>query len=176
MNFSFWLIPKKPCLDFFQKIIKQLAEKYQACPFTPHVTIYHFENDINPRKVIEMLKNNFDFKGEIILELEDVKHSDMFTKTFYCQMKNNSQLQKLYKKMKKLFCQFPVYQINPHLSLIYKNNMKVKDKIKERKKFLPIIPKKTAFNKIKLIIREKGSIKKEKDVLEWKEILTINLS
>lgn len=68
---------------------------------------------------------------------------------------------------------FSFYHLNPHLSLIYKNQMKDEDKVKERNKLLPLIPK-IIFDKLALITREKGSIKNEEDVLEWREKLTID--
>lgn len=38
-----------------------------------------------------------------------------------------------------------------------------------------LILKKLLFDKLTLITREKGSIKEEKDVLEWKKVFQINL-
>lgn len=45
----------------------------------------------------------------------------------------NEQIKSLYQKTKKIFLKFGDYQLNPHLSLIYKKNMSVDDKQKELK-------------------------------------------
>lgn len=175
MDFSFWLIPEKSQKDFFQKIINDLAKKYKSFSFEPHITLYHFENNQNQKEIINLLEENLTNANKIFVEFKKLDYSDIFTKTLYCQMKLNQKLINLYQKAKTVFSKFGEYQLNPHLSLIYKNNMKVEDKEKEIKKLIRLIPKKIIFDKLALIIREKGSIKKEKDILEWKEILNINL-
>lgn len=175
MDFSFWLIPENSQKKLLEKIIIDLSNKYKSYPFIPHVTFYHFENNQNQKEIINLLEENFANANKISVEFEKLDYSNIFTKTLYCQMKTNNQLQNLYQKAKKIFLKYGDYQLNPHLSLIYKNNMKIDDKEKEIKKIMPLIPKKINFNKLALIIREKRSIKKEKDVLEWKEILNINL-
>lgn len=175
MDFSFWLIPEKSQKDFFQKIINNLAKKYKSYSFEPHITLYHFENDQHQKEIINLLEKNFANTKKISVEFEKLDYLDIFTKTLYCQMKFNKELINLYQKAKNVFSKFSDYQLNPHLSLIYKNRMKIEDKEKEIKKLTPLIPKKIAFDKLALIIREKGSIKEEKDVLEWQKTLTINL-
>ncbi len=175
MDFSFWLIPENSQKKLLEKIIIDLSNKYKSYLFVPHTTLYHFKNNSNKNKVVNLLKENFSKENKLILKVENIEYSNIFTKTLYCQMKTNNQLQNLYQKAKKIFSKYGDYQLNPHLSLIYKNNMKAEDKEKEIRKLNSLIPKKIIFNKLALIIKEKGSIKEEKDVLEWKEILTINL-
>ena len=37
---AYWLIPSEPALSFFQRIINDLACRYDAPVFEPHVTIH----------------------------------------------------------------------------------------------------------------------------------------
>lgn len=175
MDMSIWLIPREDQLNFFRKIINDLAHKYNTCSFAPHVTLYSFNNNFNKEEIITGLNNYFLNEKRISLEFDGIKYSDLFTKTLYCQLKMNEQIESLYQKTKKIFLKFGDYQLNPHLSLIYKNNMSVDDKQKEIKKLTSFIPRRIIFDKLALIIRDKGPIKKEEDVLDWREILKINL-
>ncbi|MCS6956535.1 MAG: hypothetical protein NZM02_01660 [Patescibacteria group bacterium] len=179
MDFSFWLIPEKNQKKFFQKIIDNLAQKYSSCSFIPHLTIYYIppqnKKNLEIKTILKILKENFNSEEKINLQFSHLDFSDIFTKTLYCQMKTNQQLINLYDKFKKFFGNYSDYQLNPHLSLIYKNNMNVEDKKKEIKKLNSLIPKTIIFDKLSLIIRDKGHIKKETDVLDWKEIIEINL-
>jgi len=37
---AYWLIPSEPAHSFFQRIINDLARRYDAPAFEPHVTIH----------------------------------------------------------------------------------------------------------------------------------------
>lgn len=71
---SIWLIPREDQLiNFFREIINDLSHKYNTCSFTPHVTLYSFNNNFNKEEIITGLNNYFLNEKRISLEFEEVK-------------------------------------------------------------------------------------------------------
>lgn len=172
MTISIWLVSQENQEVQLRKIINDLASRYGAFSFVPHITAYHFDN---VRDLNEVMNQTKEIAGQSLpfsLDLESVSYSDIFTKTLYAQYKINSHLKNLYEQFRKrFFDQFP-YEINPHLSLIYKNNMSEIDKKKEINRIL--VPKQINLDRLIMIARD-GSIKQEKDVLDWKNVAEFKL-
>ncbi|MGB9707224.1 MAG: hypothetical protein ACPL1D_00510 [Microgenomates group bacterium] len=167
-NISFWLIPEEKEKNYFQKIINDIAKKYKAFPFLPHITIYAgvncFENEL--KKIISQTDQISNQLTSITLKSVNIQYSDIFTKTLYIQFKKTKKLVNYYSLFFQSFKNYFEYQLNPHLSLIYKNNMEIKEKEKLVKEIL--VPKQVIFNQLMIIVKENGSIKNEEDVLDWR--------
>ncbi|GAB4219936.1 MAG: hypothetical protein Fur009_8260 [Candidatus Microgenomates bacterium] len=171
IDVSFWLIPVENQKKKLQKKINDLANEFKSFSYAPHVTIYHFNHKLN-KDEIENIKTSADkiLKNQKSISLNSLKidYSNIFTKTLFIQFEINSDLLFLHKKFVNTFKKFPVYNLNPHLSLIYKNKMKQEDKIKIIKNLK--FDNKIVFDELRIIIKNGDGIKKEKDILLWKEI------
>ncbi|BAU11294.1 HAD family hydrolase [Leptolyngbya sp. NIES-3755] len=109
MKVAFWLIPSDR--DFYQSLIHDLAQRYNAPIFQPHVTLYsgNFEHD----RILEFAQTSI----EIVLEIDRIRYSNQFTKTLFIQLVSNLQLEQLSQSIQAFFGS--PYSLDPHLSLIY---------------------------------------------------------
>jgi 2'-5' RNA ligase len=115
---AYWLIPARPRRDFFASTIGELASRFDAPRFEPHVTVYAGrKGDENPEKVLRgALAGCEPFR----LSVRDVECSDEFTKTVFVQFEPSPELLHLNRALQQASAFHDEYQLNPHLSLIYK--------------------------------------------------------
>jgi len=115
---AYWLIPTDPARSYFQSVISDLAERYNAPEFEPHVTA-HAGVDCTDT-VDEVLSKAAQGCERIALQVLDVGSSSEFTKTLFVQFAVTTQLQRLNQSIRNAGQNSSHYQLNPHLSLLYK--------------------------------------------------------
>ncbi len=113
-----WLIPAEPARRFFQGLINDLARRYDAPVFGPHVTIYVGADSTDA--VNATLSKTARDCEPIVLQALEVSHSDEFIKTLFVQFAMNRQLQQVNQSIRAGVQDSSDYQLNPHLSLLYK--------------------------------------------------------
>lgn len=115
---AYWLIPSEPAHSFFQEIINDLARQYDAPLFEPHLTIHvgadraaAAENALGDAarecKLIELAPLGIDQSGE-------------FIKTLFVQFAMSVELRKIGDIIREAANDSLQYELNPHLSLLYK--------------------------------------------------------
>jgi hypothetical protein len=116
---AYWLIPSEPAHSFFQRIINDLARRYDAPVFEPHVTI-HVGADR-----AEAAKNAL---GDAARECKligltplGIDQSDEFTKTLFVRFAMSAELRKTNDIIREAANDSSRYGLKPHLSLLYKN-------------------------------------------------------
>jgi len=166
IDISIWLIPQKKQKDDLQIIINTLAEKYQTFPFLPHITAYWLGESTSLPKAIATVQPIIKDARPLKVTLDEISYSDEFIKTLFARYQISPALQSLYKKLKEAFYDVQPYELIPHLSLIYKNNMREEDKLREMKQIK--VPKQLILDKVALITKNGSKIGKEKDVLDWR--------
>ena len=87
---AYWLVPTESARDVLASRIAELAERFDAPLFEPHVTVYGGRDEDD--KTGEVLNRALAGFGPLRLSVGDIRCSEEFTK----------------------------YELNPHLSLIYK--------------------------------------------------------
>ena len=115
---AYWLIPAEPAHRFFQDLIDDLARRYDAPVFEPHVTIYVGADSTDA--VERTLSKGARDCEPIVLQALEVSHSDEFIKTLFVEFGLNSKLQRLNQSIRIAAQNSSDYQLNPHLSLLYK--------------------------------------------------------
>ena len=115
---AYWLIPAEPAHSFFQQVINDLAQRYDAPSFEPHLTIHVGANDADAAEaaVAEASRK----WQSIAAEFVGIDHSDEFIKTLFVQFAPNRKLQKLNTIIRDAAGDSSEYRFNPHLSLLYK--------------------------------------------------------
>jgi 2'-5' RNA ligase len=115
---AYWLIPTEPARSFFQSLLTDLAQRYNAPQFEPHVTI-HVGADCTETVdgVLSKAARNCE---RIVLRVLQVNGSSEFIKTLFVQFALNTQLQQLNQSIRTAALDSSDYQLNPHLSLLYK--------------------------------------------------------
>jgi hypothetical protein len=117
-SIAYWLMPAEPARGYFEKVIADLAAKHDAPVFEPHLTIYVGSNRL---KAIEEILSQAAIDCEPIqLEVLEVRHSEEFTKTLFVQFRSNAKLQRLKETIREASQTPSAYQLEPHLSLLYR--------------------------------------------------------
>jgi 2'-5' RNA ligase len=115
---AYWLIPEEPARSFFQGVINDLAHRYNAPVFEPHVTICVGSNRVD---VAESALSEAARACEIIkLKALEIGHSSEFIKTLFMQFALNTHLRQLSEIIRDAAQDSSHYQLKPHLSLLYK--------------------------------------------------------
>ncbi len=116
--FAYWLIPTEPARSYFQSVINDLAERYNAPKFEPHVTV-HVGADCTDT-VDEVLSKAARAYERIALQGLDVSSSSEFIKTLFVPFAVTTQLQRFNQSIRNAAKNSSGYQLNPHMSLLYK--------------------------------------------------------
>jgi 2'-5' RNA ligase len=122
---AYWLIPIEPARSYFQNIVNDLAKRYAAPEFEPHLTV-HVGMDCT-ETVDQVLSNAGRSSKKIALQVLNVSSSSEFIKTLFVRFTRSTQLQQLNQSIRTAAEDSPDYQLSPHLSLLYKQ-MSIQDR------------------------------------------------
>jgi len=116
---AYWLIPSEPVQSFFQGIINDLARRYDAPVFEPHVTVHVGANRAEAGQ--QALAGATRECTPIMLKPLEIDHSDEFIKTLFVQFVLSKELQQINDIIRRAARDSSHYDLKPHLSLIYRN-------------------------------------------------------
>ena len=116
---AYWLIPSEPARSFFQRIINDLARRYGAPVFEPHVTIHVGADQADP--VEKALRDATNECKLVRLTPLGIDHSDEFIKTLFVQFAMSAELIKINNIVREAANDSTKYELKPHLSVLYKN-------------------------------------------------------
>jgi 2'-5' RNA ligase len=122
---AYWLVPTEPARNYFRSLIHDLAQRYDAPQFEPHVTIHVGANCTDA--VDGALSKAARGCERIVLQALEVSGSSEFIKTLFVQFAVTTQLQRLNQSIRAAAQDASDYQLNPHLSLLYKT-MSIQDR------------------------------------------------
>src|SRR5690349_3596548 len=92
---AYWLIPAEPAHSFFQGAINDLARRYHAPHFVPHVTIHVGANHVDAAE--RALSKGVRQCQSITVKALGIDHSGEFIKTLFVQFALNAKLQRVNK-------------------------------------------------------------------------------
>src|SRR6266404_7066618 len=116
---TYWLTPAEPARSYFASVISDLAARFEAPVFQPHLTIYVTKPE--KKNAGTSLKHALtDCRGAYRLSISGIDHSDEFTKTVFVQFEPDEELTRLSANFRRASGAHREYELNPHLSLIYK--------------------------------------------------------
>jgi 2'-5' RNA ligase len=115
---TYWLIPAAPMRTFFQGMINDLARRYNAPRFEPHMTIHVGldQSDVAEEVIAKTAMNC----GSVSAKALKVSHSSEFIKTLFVQFALNAELRRLSEIVREGAQGSSEYEFKPHLSLLYK--------------------------------------------------------
>ena len=116
---AYWLIPSEPAHSFFERIINDLAGRYDAPVFEPHVTIHVGADRADAAK--NALGDAACECKPIGLTPLGIDESGEFTKTLFVDFPVRAALRKINGSIRQAANDSSNYQLKPHLSLLYKN-------------------------------------------------------
>ena len=114
---AYWLIPTEPARSFFQDVINDLARRYNAPVFEPHMTIYVGSGRVEAEEVIAKAASGC---GLVEAKVLKVCQSGEFIKTLFVQFAMGGKLQQLNEMIRDAAQDSSDYLLKPHLSLLYK--------------------------------------------------------
>ena len=117
-EFTLWLTPREPLRSLLRSTIRQLAARFDAVEFEPHVTVFSAPStDIEALAVARRIAAQF---SPIELTADCLDHSESYTKTLFVQFRNSALLRQIFDTAAAQYSRPSNYILNPHLSLIYK--------------------------------------------------------
>ena len=114
---AYWLIPTEPVHSFFQGIVNDLARRYDAPVFEPHVTVHVAANRAEAGQ--QALAGATRECTPITLKPVGIDHSDEFIKTLFVQFELSKELQEINAIIRRAARDSSQYELQPHLSLLY---------------------------------------------------------
>ena len=116
---AYWLIPSEREHNCFQQIINDLARRYSAPVFEPHVTIHVGVDCADAAKTALM---EAAFKCQLLrLRPVGIDESGEFIKTLFIQFPMSVELQAASEIIRRAANDSSLYELKPHLSLLYKD-------------------------------------------------------
>ena len=113
---AYWLLPAETARKFFLETISELAARFDAPIFTPHLTLSIVsENSPDPAEVLKKL-----IPVAVDLPIVNIRFSEEFTKTLFVRFEKTNELQQLNDSISGLTVEQKHDLADPHLSLLYK--------------------------------------------------------
>lgn len=158
----YWLIPAEPARRFLAATIAELAARFDAPLFEPHVTLYATQTGHeDPAHVLtRALADCQSFR----LSAQDIQHSDEFTKTVFVQFAPSPPLANLSRTLRQASTRHDEYELNPHLSLIYQAMPRATRAVVAASVSLPFTE--VLFDSVKAI-RSPAQVRSRPDVEAW---------
>ena len=116
---AYWLIPSESAHSFFQAIINDLASRYNAPVFEPHVTVHVGADRADAAE--EALENAAGVFKRTGLTPVGLDQSNEFIKTLFVQFAMSAELLRINDSIRVAANDSTRYELKPHLSLLYKN-------------------------------------------------------
>ena len=168
---AYWLYPAEPARTHFVALINDLATKFDAPAFEPHVTLY--VTDAANEKPDAVLKHVLKSYGPARLSIRGLDYSDEFTKTLFVQFEPDAELTQLSSDLRRASAVQNDYELNPHLSLIYKTMTDETKRDLAHSIRLPFTE--VRFDAVKAVISP-AKIESRADVEAWRVVAEQKLS
>ena len=162
---TYWLCPAEPARRELSAIIDELAARFDAPVFEPHVTLFVTSaNQENPSAVVKKVVPG---TRSYRLAIRALDYSDKFTKTLFVQFEPDLELSRFSEDLRRASAAPNDYELNPHLSLIYKE---MDTETKRRLASSIALPfADVTFDRVKAVISP-ATISSREDVEAWRVV------
>jgi len=162
---AYWLCPAEPAREHLSLLIRDLGARFDAPVFEPHVTIYvtNAEHE-NPESILEKVVSH---RALYRLGVRNLDYSEKFTKTLFVQFAPDAGLVRLSEELRRASSSADDYQLNPHLSLIYKE-MSTETK-RELAASITLPFAEVMFDTVKAVLSP-AEIKSRNEVAAWRVV------
>jgi 2'-5' RNA ligase len=167
---GYWLIPAENEKRQLAALIRDLAQRYDAPVFEPHVTLYtRDDSEEDARRLLARMSA----ERAVELSVGGIAYSDKFTKTLFVQFEKNADAQRLSDGFGESSHSARQYDFDPHLSLLYAD---ISDATKAREARATRLPlQRVVFDSLAAIDFPRP-IKSRADVEAWRTIATAKLT
>lgn len=114
---SFWLVPASREQKFFDTVIRDVAVRYDAPIFEPHLTLCDGGSDEDAARQV---LSHVQARASYALEIKSIEASARFTKTLFVRFRLSEELNQLRQSIGAALGLPEAADFDPHLSLLYK--------------------------------------------------------
>jgi Cyclic phosphodiesterase-like protein len=162
---TYWLCPAEPARSHFAAVISNLAARFDAAVFEPHVTIS--VTSAEQEKPAIVLAKVLPGYRRFRLEALGLGYSHKFTKTLFVRFADHADLTGLSEDLRRASGSPSDYELNPHLSLLYKTMDSETKRELARSTALPFGD--ATFDTVKAVLSP-ARIESPEDVESWRVI------
>ncbi|MBA2744362.1 MAG: hypothetical protein H0U43_08685 [Chthoniobacterales bacterium] len=167
---AFWLMPAVHEAALLDSLVRRLVEEHSAPVFEPHLTL--FAGKIAAQPALHALRT-VRVRPLYELRVERIGYSDEFTKTFFIQFCHSAELQQLSDALSSSVSASGSYELNPHLSLLYK---KLPRRTKAKLASVISVPfRQVNFDRLQVVAGNDHTAQGE-DVASWKTLAVRRLN
>ena len=168
---TYWLCPAEPARDHFAAVIRELAARFDGPVFEPHVTLHVAKTEgENPGSVLETVAKG---RQPYRLAVRGLDYSDEFTKTLFVQFAPDAEVARLSDEIRRASAPQNDYELNPHVSLIYKT---MDDETKRQLASSLTLPFSEVVLDLVKAVLSPAEIKSREDVEAWRVIAETRLA
>jgi len=161
---TYWLCPTLTARGNLSSVINGLAMRFDAPVFEPHVTVFTTAVlDKDPAETLEQLR----LDGPLQLSVRGLDCTDEFTKTLFIQFEPDAGLSRLSEELRSRAGTESEDELNPHLSLIYKDMSPHAKQELAGQIYIPF--SEIAFDSIKAVLSP-AKITSREDVESWRTV------
>ena len=126
--YSIWVTPADKDRQYLSQIIQELSNTFNTCKFQPHCTLWS-RVDLPLKNLISVVKSSSQGIAPFTVKVKKADHSQSYDKTLFIQLYDHKSLSLLQQRIQNGLGKDLYYQFNPHISLIYRNDMKMNTKL-----------------------------------------------
>ena len=162
---AFWLMPAADAKATFASLVDELARRFEAPPFEPHVTLRGAE--LEQQHAIDVLETIAGSSAPLELQISGLAFSEKFTKTLYVQFASSRDASAMSDAIAQAVQSGGDYNFDPHLSLLYKTMPEAQKQELLREIKLPL--DQVRFDNVK-VVSVPASIEGPEDVHAWRTV------
>jgi 2'-5' RNA ligase len=167
---AYWLIPAEPAHSFFHRVIHDLARRYEAATFEPHVTLHVGAHRADSAR--QALAESARECTPIKLKPLGILQSDEFVKTLFVHFALSAELRQANEIIRNAAQDSSQYDLKPHLSLLYN---KMEAAVRRELAASIVIPfSQVTFDRIKAV-RCVSPTQSRADVESWRVVAAADL-
>ena len=172
-RFSVFLIPAQDDRSWAQGVIAELAARYDAPSFEPHVTVYggSFAEDAELEPVRRVLAGGAAEGGPITLRVTGLGVTEEYFKTLFVSFGEEPRLRRLHGLVKEAVVRDSGYELVPHLSLLYADIPLAAKEVAARTVFLD--REEMRFDEVKIVAPD--PVTGWSDAKRWQTLFRVRL-
>ncbi|HVF70781.1 MAG TPA: 2'-5' RNA ligase family protein [Chthoniobacterales bacterium] len=167
---TYWLMPAEPTRSHFVMLIADFAERFDAPVFEPHVTL--FAAGAETDNAADLLVRAVAGANFCHPRVAGIGHSEEFTKTLFIQFDPDEGVAALNARFNAASNSHDKYEIDPHLSLLYKELPVAEKAALAAELSLPF--REVTFESVKAVLSP-ADIRSRREVEAWQVIAEAKL-
>ena len=158
--YSIWVTPANIDSQYLSQIIQELSNTFNTCKFQPHCTLWS-RIDLPLKNLIPVVKSSYQGIAPFTVKVKKIDCAQSYDKTLFIQLHDHISLSQLQQGIQNSLGDAFHYQFDPHISLLYKDDMSENKKLN----IAGSISIKSKFKIENIVINETGN-----QIEKWKVV------